>query len=150
MKHCTHIPDEYIIPSDRFENVDYIDQRVSAVDNQDQRKFRSLLEYLYLLSGPVNLIKDKRYLINKYLEPAEIIIANWMKTRTNGSLRAKYGNKALIQAKKAKYQCEGCGFPDVRALNIDHVNGKDDKDEFKCLCANCHSIKSRESDWKGI
>ncbi len=61
--------------------------------------------------------------------------------------------------------CRVCGFPDARALEIDHVVGggtaerlrgvgglkhlylvlKDETGKFQLLCANCHAIKRSES-----
>jgi hypothetical protein len=34
-------------------------------------------------------------------------------------------------------------------MNLDHVNGRVAGTPFACLCANCHTIKSRANDWNG-
>jgi 5-methylcytosine-specific restriction endonuclease McrA len=64
--------------------------------------------------------------------------------------------------------CCKCGFTDIRALEIDHINNDGCLDrkkrtrysmwasiikgasvgEFQLLCANCHQIKSYEEIWK--
>ena len=59
-------------------------------------------------------------------------------------MRKLYGKNSLIAARNAKYKCERCNFPDVRTLQLDHINGKIMDTEFACLCANCHQIKSRQ------
>lgn len=63
-------------------------------------------------------------------------------------------------------RCVKCGFEDIRALNLDHINGGGTKDRrsrpsqtiylylkregypagFQVLCANCNSIKKYEND----
>ena len=62
-------------------------------------------------------------------------------------------------------ECAHCGFDDMRALQIDHVNGggtqeskrlgpvqmyrkivRGETDGYQILCANCNSIKKIEND----
>lgn len=149
MKFYCELNEKFIVAEERFDNEKYIEERISKVPENDRRKLKSVLAYLYLEDGPVNLTNDKYGVIEKYLEEVEIIVAKWLKTRTNGSLRKSYGSRAMLQAKKAKYRCEICGYADVRALHIDHVDGRVEDTDFACLCANCHNIKSREYDWDG-
>lgn len=81
----------------------------------------------------------------------------------------EYKQKMRIRALDALgNRCCQCGFTDVRALEIDHINngGCEDRrkrsrysmykgivdgtarDNFQALCANCHQIKSYEEVWK--
>ena len=74
--------------------------------------------------------------------------------RTRGALIDFLGGK-----------CARCGFSDIRALQVDHVNGggnqerkanrtegvndlfrrvRETPDAFQCLCANCNWIKRHE------
>jgi hypothetical protein len=46
-----------------------------------------------------------------------------------------------------RWCCSESGFADVRALNLDHVEGRVPQATFACLCADCHAIKSRRLDW---
>jgi hypothetical protein len=107
------------------------------------------LKYLYMDDGPVNLPRGRLKITKPYLDDAERILIQWLQTRTNGSERKNYGKDALCAARRSRYCCERCGFADVRALNLDHVEGRVADASFACLCANCHAIKSRENDWKG-
>jgi hypothetical protein len=110
---------------------------------------QTVLKYLYASDGPTNIPPDRFKKAFKYLDEAERILSKWLRTRTNGNLRSIYGKNALIFARKAKYRCSSCGYPDIRALHMDHVEGRDKKELFACLCANCHNIKSRTDDWTG-
>lgn len=82
--------------------------------------------------------------------------------------RRKYLKQSLAKNRKAAIdilggKCAICGFDDIRALEIDHINGggqtdrktrgareryvaiaKGQTDGFQVLCSNCHSIKTRE------
>jgi hypothetical protein len=137
------VEDEYIIPEKRIDNRNYIDERVNAVKDEHKGSFRSILKYLYLTDGPQN-VDSKRYKISKqYLERGELVLINWLKTRTNGKLRKDYGLKILKAVREAKYRCLRCSFPDVRTLQLDHIDGRTGDTEFDCLCANCHQIKTR-------
>ncbi len=138
----------YVIPQDRFDDLDYIEKRVRLVPLTSQGALRSTLKYLYLIDGPTNLPVDRRKVAELFLEPAEVLLARWLATRTNGSERKRYGANSLKQARIARYRCERCRFADVRVLELDHVYGHAQK-TFACLCANCHKIKSRKEDWTG-
>ena len=116
-----------------------------CIRDRHKGSLRSILRYLYFVNGPLN-VDPSRYKISKaYLSNSELIVVNWLRTRTNGKLRKDYGHKALIAAKNSKYRCSKCKYPDVRVLQIDHINGRTEDTEYDCLCANCHQIKSRSS-----
>lgn len=76
------------------------------------------------------------------MEAHERVLLRWLCTRTNGNLRSTYGAKALRAARAARYCCTSCGFADVRALHIDHVDGRIAEADCACIRANCHDIKS--------
>jgi hypothetical protein len=97
----------------------------------------------------VNLPRERLLRAERHLEAAERIVIRWLYTRTNGNLRSSYGASALRAARASRYRCQECNFGDVRVLNLDHVNGRVAGSPFACLCANCHTIKSRKSDWTG-
>jgi hypothetical protein len=97
----------------------------------------------------VNLPRERLLVAEPHLQAAERVVIRWLYTRTNGNLRSSYGASALRAARDSRYRCEACNFGDVRVLNLDHVNGHVANSPFACLCANCHTIKSRESDWTG-
>lgn len=140
--------DEVVIPAERF-NRTYIENRVELVSASARGSLRSALSYLYLIDGPTNLPRARLKLAEPHLDPGERLLIRWLYTRTNGSLRSTYGPRALRAARKAQYRCTECSFADVRALQLDHVNGHTPDTSFACLCANCHSIKSRAKDWSG-
>jgi hypothetical protein len=139
----------FTIPDDRFDNTDYILKRLAAVDSSVSGSLKSTLSFLYMTDGPINMPKDRLKISEPFLEQREIVLVRWLQTRTNGSLRSKYGTKALHAARFAKYKCITCGFSDIRALHLDHVDGHVKGTDFACLCANCHNIKSRVCDWSG-
>jgi hypothetical protein len=140
---------DYTIPCDRFESGDYIAQRTSAVPLAARGSVKTALSYLYLISGPVNLPRERLKTAEPFMEPRERVLLRWLYTRTNGNLRSTYGAKALLAARKSHFRCCMCGYADVRALHIDHVDGRTAETACSCLCANCHNIKSRASDWSG-
>jgi len=137
------------IDESRFNNNCYIEQRVALVAENLRGPLKTCLAYLYKDDGPVNLLRERLLDARSSLEPAELMIVNWLHTRTNGKLRKTYGAESLKAARAARYRCSVCGFADVRALNLDHVHGKVQGTPFACLCANCHAIKSRQVDWTG-
>ena len=145
----TSVQSEYQIPANRFDNVKYMQDRLRSIDERDVGSVRTILSYLYTSNGPTNLPANRYKASLKYLDSAEVVLVKWLRARTNGNQRKVYGKNALIAARKAKYRCAVCGYADIRALNIDHVQGRSKKELFACLCANCHSIKSRTIDWTG-
>jgi hypothetical protein len=139
----------YAVPSERFDDQSYIETRVAKAAPADQSALRSALNYLYRSNGPLNLNRAHMKAATAYLDPGEQVVMRWLYTRTNGSLRKTYGATALMAARSARYRCETCSFDDVRVLNLDHVKGRVEGTPFACLCANCHTIKSRQFDWNG-
>jgi hypothetical protein len=137
------------IDAARFNNDAYLRERVASAQPSHSGAVRTALRYLYLDRGPTNLPPDRKKVALQYLDEAEKILIKWLATRTNGRLRKSYGARALIAARQSRYICTNCGFADVRALHLDHVNGHVMDTSFACLCANCHNIKSRASDWSG-
>lgn len=139
---------EFCVPEDRLNNAQLIDERVERVPSGSQAALRLVLSYLYLVDGPTNLRNPQYRSAEPYLEPYEIILSRYLKSRTNGTARRTYGKPALHHARSVGYQCECCGYRDVRVLNLDHAHGRAEP-IFFLLCANCHSIKSRLFDWLG-
>lgn len=139
----------YLIPIDRFDDGVYIEERVASAPDPARPALRTTLRFLYESEGPINLPKDRLKLAEPHLEAAELVLTKWLYNRTSGSLRKHYGEAALRAARKQRYRCENCGLGDIRVLNLDHVEGKANREKFACLCANCHTLKSRERDWSG-
>ena len=140
----------FLIPIDRFDDSDYIESRLLKVRGAAVGSLRTVLRYLYLTAGPVNLPRERLKVAEQFLEPAERIVARWLYNRTNGSQRKGFGEPALQAARRQRYRCESCGHADVRVLNLDHVDGRGNRERFACLCSNCHCLKSREKDWTGV
>jgi hypothetical protein len=139
----------FLIPIDRFDSPQYIESRLATLDSSIVGAMRTTLRYLYITDGPINLPRSRLKLAEPFLDPAELIVARWLYTRTNGSERKRYGASALQAARKQRYRCEHCGHADVRVLNLDHIEGRSNREFFACLCANCHTLKSRAKDWLG-
>ena len=139
----------YLIPMDRFDNELYIEGRLNNIPQEDVGSVRTALKYLYLTNGPVNLPRPRLKASEPYLDDVELVLVRWLYTRTNGGERKRYGQRALICARRQRYRCEHCGHADVRVLNLDHITGRKEASEFACLCANCHALKSRKYDWTG-
>lgn len=139
-----------LMPMDRFDNPSYIHARLESAPTGTRGALKTTLRYLYESDGPVNLPRERLKLAEPLLDSAETVVARWLYTRTNGSLRSKYGANALLRARSQRYRCEHCGHADVRVLNLDHALGRKNLDLFACLCSNCHAIKSREKDWTGV
>lgn len=143
------MPDSFEVDKSRFNNETHIESRVAAVPVKDRGSLRTALAYLYYDDGPINLPRDRLVAATPHLEVVERLVIRWLYTRTNGKLRRSYGAGALHAARGSRYRCQVCNFADVRVLNLDHVNGRVSGTPFACLCANCHTIKSREIDWTG-
>jgi hypothetical protein len=137
------------IDGSRFNDDGYIESRTATLPVADRGSLRTALGYLYKDDGPVNLPRDRLLVAEPHLEAAERLVIRSLYTRTNGNLRSSYGAAALRAARGGRYRCEVCKFADVRVLNLDHVKGRVAGTPFACLCANCHTIKSRASDWTG-
>lgn len=55
--------------------------------------------------------------------------------------------------KAGGFKCAKCGFDNLGALEIDHIKprhlgGDHSKSNLQILCANCHTIKTREENRK--
>lgn len=140
---------KYQIPLNRFNNPRWIEKRLKNVNIHDYHAIQKIFRYLYQDDASMNLSRVILKKAEKYLDKAEKIVARWLITRTNGRVRKNYGPIAGKEARKSRYRCRDCGFPDVRALELDHVGGrKNAVKRFRCLCANCHMIVSRKRDWQ--
>ena len=124
---------QLMIDPTRFNNTEFIRSRVALASAEDQGSLRSALKYLYLDDGPVNMPLERRKAAEPYLEAAERLLVGWLAIRTNGALAGEYGKDALRAARAARYRCQECGFPDVRVLNLDHVDGRVQGTAFACL-----------------
>lgn len=141
--------DTYFIEEERLNNLAFIESRIdSAWDIKTCNKVRAVLNYVYLDTvnncGKVTLRR-----VEHYLELKEIYLANWLTNKSDNTKGKKaYGQFAILEAKRAKYACRDCGHNDVRCLEIDHIDSdrKNVADgNFKCLCGNCHNIKTRNA-----
>jgi hypothetical protein len=141
------MPNWLLLDPNRFNDEQWIESRIARAPENHRGPLRTAFSYLYNDHGPINLPRDRLLISQEYLDEAEKIVIRWLYTRTNGSLRKSYGASALKAARTSRYRCEDCGCPDVRVLNLDHVQGHCDNPAFRCLCANCHTIKSRDKDW---
>ena len=154
--HEQPIPAEYTIDPTYFNNKPALDARAANLPvPADKAFFRKALGFLYLTevkNSPLEadrlLKSDRRTLLSHYLTPAEWQIFKNL-TKFAHSSRKRYGHAAVQAAREDRYRCRICKMPDVRTLEMDHVNGRSDTQNFQLLCSNCHKIKSREVDWKG-
>jgi hypothetical protein len=124
-----------------FENIQTIEERVEVNGATASGKLRTVLKYLYLTDGPYNLSrKDQLKPVEKYLSIAEIKVARWLSTLTNGTRSRKvYGKNALMAFRRAKGCCAICKEADVRCLEMDHINSiRSAESPQQCICANCH------------
>lgn len=138
----------FCVPGENLGNRELIDARVDAAPLEAKSALRTVLSYLYLEDGPVNLPNPTFHRAEGALSECEVIIARYLKSRTGGAGRKDYGREALFRMRQAGYKCECCGHADVRTLHLDHLHGRSQK-LFLVLCANCHNIKSRLFDWTG-
>lgn len=114
------------------------------------KAFERILKILYVLDCDDIIIRKTLKKYDKHLNPAEKIIAYRFATRCSGTERYNYGINSVLAVKKAQYKCIVCGEKDLRCLEIDHVNGRRKLkkgeiykiNEFQCLCANHHRIKT--------
>ena len=137
----------YVVPEALFDDAVAVQQRVDAVDPAVRSSVSLALRYLYLTEGPLNMPRAKLKLALPSLSVAEQKVIRWLATRTNGSLRKRYGARVLEAVRRSHMRCEDCGLADVRVLNLDHVDGHTPGTAFRCLCANCHHIKSFHGGW---
>lgn len=147
-------------------NADSIEARIAVSADDEREPLRSVLEYLYLPSGPVSITKENKATAEKYLNVVERFVFQWLYKRTDGKLRRIYGQGALEAVKRCRYLCEQCGFADVRTLNIEKIVGDGPEPNpadgiggqeptasaprFTCLCANCNTIAARVREMEKI
>ena len=140
---------EFIVPTEVIDAPGAIENRVASVPTEAAKALRLVLSYLFLSDGPTNLRTAQYSLAEPYLTEYEKILARYLKSRTNGSGRRRYGKAGLKAIREAKYKCQLCEQTDVRLLVLDHANGSHDVEAFFVFCANCHQLKSRLFDWTG-
>lgn len=140
--------ESWTIPLTRFNDAAWIETRLASAPADARGGLGTALRYLYLDDGPTNLEPARFRVAVAHLEPVEERAARWMKTRTNGSERKRYGKKSILAARRARFRCEDCGHSDVRTLEIDHVDGRLGETDLRCLCANCYRIKSHSDSEK--
>jgi hypothetical protein len=95
---------EFIIPVERIDNNQQIEERVASAPHESQGSLRSALRYLYLKNGPVNLPRSRLLSARQFLDNAEKLVINWLYTRTNGSERKRYGTQRNTDAKDVDFQ----------------------------------------------
>lgn len=142
------VPLSWVIPEGRVDNEEYVQGRKRELCrgfSHKQRHVRDLiykaLDVLYLgRTDSATHTMWKR--MSGVLEPAEVHLLGYFHHRTQGSEKKNYGSECLRAARRAGYRCQQCGFPDVRALQSHHVNGREDNTDFEYLCASCHQIET--------
>jgi hypothetical protein len=139
----------FVVPPNAFDDAPAIEQRVQAAPQSARGALKLVLSYLFQSDGPTNLKNPQYQIAAPHLKNYEVILARYLKSRTNGTGRKKYGKAGLMALRKAKYRCQVCEENDVRMLVLDHANGRDDTKAFFVFCANCHQLKSRLFDWTG-
>ena len=114
--------------------------------------------------------EEKRtYYRSYYQANKELILTRKRRWAQEGSVDKKYRDALKLRVYDALgNKCVHCGFEDVRALQIDHINGGGAKDRkgksvsmfyrqvlrvncegYQLLCANCNWIKRHENgEWK--
>lgn len=139
----------FVVPPGTIDDGHSIMLRVAAAPKSVRSALKLVLNYLFQTGGPTNLRNPQYRVAEPYLTDYEIILARYLKSRTNGNGRRKYGKAGLLAMRRAQYRCEVCAEGDVRFLVLDHANGRSDVEAFFVLCANCHQLKSRLFDWSG-
>lgn len=119
------------------------------------------------------LLEKQNYRSKKYYKNNREKILERIRTRYANNLNGAYDRKSYLARERHKrnrqlmFDALGgamcmCGFDDIRAIEVDHVNGggKEHRkklsnaqyrdyvishpNEFQVLCSNCHSIKTYE------
>lgn len=121
-------------------------------------------------------IYNRNYRLN-HLDEIKEYLHNYNLTRRNKEMSKKSQLKSLLKTKtmvlthygNGKMACVKCGFEDIRALTIDHINGNGSAERkihysgnrfytylknhnfpsgYQTLCANCQKIKQVENkEW---
>ena len=131
---------------------DLIDSRLASINEDSRKAVNVVLRYLYVVDGPVSIERSVKTLAEEHLSVVETYVLQWLYKRTDGKLRRHYGSGVLDAVKRTRYQCERCGFRDVRALNLEKAEGadKDSHARFACLCANCNTVAARAKEMAAI
>lgn len=139
----------FAVQSRNLGSVECIERRCRRKGVKHPDSLRKLLEYLYLFNGRRTMTRKICEEAEPDITPCEKILGKYFKARTNGPGRHAYGLASLRAAQKARFRCQACGESDVRTLQMNHVNGRNDNKTFMMLCANCHMVKSRAFDFTG-
>jgi len=130
---------------------DLIDARLAKIDEGSREAVQLVLRYLFVKDGPVSIEKSVKALAEEHLSPVERFVFQWLHKRTDGKLRRHYGPAVLDAVKRSRYQCEQCGFRDVRALNLEKAEtSNEDNPAFVCLCANCNTVAARKKEMAAV
>lgn len=131
---------------------DLIDSRLGSIDEGSREAVQLVLRYLFVNGGPVSIERSVKAIAEEHLSPVENFVLQWLHKRTDGKLRRHYGRGVLDAVKRSRYQCERCGFRDVRALNLEKSEGSDGDGpaHFVCLCANCNTVAARAKEMTAI
>jgi hypothetical protein len=137
-------------------------QREYREKNKDRLRLKSRRYY------QSNKEKFSRLAREYYQKHGDVVRANAV--RTGKVLRVKQRTAVLAHYSNGTMACVQCGFSDIRALCLDHINGggTEQRRKFKAggnvwfwlarhnfppgyqiLCANCNMIKAREEDEYG-
>ena len=139
-----------------IDDEDLINSRVASIDEDLREAVQLVLRYLFVTDGPTTIDKSVKKLAEEHLSPVENYVLQWLHKRTDGKLRRHYGPKVLDAVKRSRYQCERCGFRDVRALNLEKVDANDSESAvpdiatFVCLCANCNTVAARAKEMASL
>lgn len=140
---------DFRIDAALIDNQAAIDARIAELAETERETAILVLRYLYMTDGPRSIPRDKKSQAEECLTPVEVFVFQWLFKRTDGKLRRIYGAGVLDAVKRSRYQCECCGFADVRALNLEKRE-QGDKVSFACLCANCNTVESRAKEMAKI
>lgn len=135
-----------------IDSEDLIDSRLASIDEDSREAVQLVLRYLFVKDGPVSIERSVKAVAEEHLSPVETFVLQWLHKRTDGKLRRHYGPKVLDAVKRSRYQCERCGFRDVRALNLEKAedNGEKTDPAFVCLCANCNTVAARSKEMASL
>jgi hypothetical protein len=97
--------DDFAVPRRMLGNEAAIDRRVAAADPPHAGPLRTVLSYLYLADGPVNLKNNQYRAAKPYLLQCEVVLACFLKSRTNGVGRKIYGPNSLKAATSSSQLC---------------------------------------------
>lgn len=107
-----------------------------------------------------------RYLGN-YCKPCSLVVRRlWLAKHPEKASRYKQSERERLRSKIFEVLgaiCKACGFADIRALQVDHIEGGGNEEKrklgrangylrhilknpqkYQILCANCNTIKARE------